>query len=100
MELIYSFFNQKESTVHIIGLTCGTHIDPAHAAYFILPAVPDIVLSDNESRRFKQLTMCRRFKHVSAVSYCPQSKWLVEHHVKIIGLLLIKPAESVFSPAT
>lgn len=86
--------------MHFTWLTCRTHVDHAYTAYFLLPAVPDITLSDNESCRFKEFTVCHRFKHVSAISYCPQSKELVEHHVRIIGLLLIKPLESVFSTAT
>lgn len=54
MELIYGFCKQKLGKMHFIELTCGTHIDHASTVYFILPAVPDIVLSDNESYRFKQ----------------------------------------------
>lgn len=57
MEFIYGFCKQKLGRMHFIQLTCRTDIDHAYAVFFILPAVPDIVLSDNESYRFKQFSV-------------------------------------------
>lgn len=57
MRFIYGFCKQKLGRMHFIQLMCKTLIDHAYAVYFILPAVPDIVLSDNESYRSKQFSV-------------------------------------------
>jgi len=43
--------------MHFTQLICRTHIGDAYTVYSVLPAVPDIVLSDSESYRFKQLSV-------------------------------------------
>lgn len=57
MELIYGFCKQRLGRMHFKQLMCRAHIDDAHPVCFILPAVPDIALSDNESHTFKQSSM-------------------------------------------